>query len=185
MKYTIKTTGRICHYQFANIEDIQVNDIEYGEMDYFELEETFLLDACDLENEKIIIDDEIKFEVFDENDVKVLEFSYSDIEQNDNGSHYFCPEPQYNEEYQNCLGSLNFLKGDGPIFEFECVEKLDLKYFSYSVTGLELDDGDVTLLDDFYFNDNKLDISDHGSSFGSYRMVKIWKQDGEIFEFEH
>ena len=40
MKYTIKTTGRICHYQFANIEDIQVNDIEYGEMDYFELEET-------------------------------------------------------------------------------------------------------------------------------------------------
>ena len=39
VKYTVKLFGNICHYQFANIKDIQVTDIEYGEMDYFELEE--------------------------------------------------------------------------------------------------------------------------------------------------
>ena len=33
MKYTVKLFGNICHYQFANIKDIQVSDIEYGEMD--------------------------------------------------------------------------------------------------------------------------------------------------------
>ena len=37
MKYYVKLSGNICHYQFADIEDIQVNDIEFGEMDYFEL----------------------------------------------------------------------------------------------------------------------------------------------------
>ena len=76
MKYTIKLSGNICHYQFANIKDIQVSDIEYGEMDYFELEEKFLLDNCDLENERIIIDDNIKFEVFNEKNQKILEISY-------------------------------------------------------------------------------------------------------------
>jgi len=44
MKYTIKTFGKPCHYQFSNIKEIEVNDIEFGEMDYHELEETFLLD---------------------------------------------------------------------------------------------------------------------------------------------
>ena len=112
MKYYVKLSGNICHYQFADIKDIQVNDIEFGEMDYFELEEQFLLDNCDLENERMIIDDNIKFEVFNEDDKKILEFSYHDIEQNDEGSIYFSAEPQYNDEYQNCLGSLNFLKGE-------------------------------------------------------------------------
>ena len=40
MKYTVKTSGKICHYQFSNIKEIEVNDIEFGEMDYHELEET-------------------------------------------------------------------------------------------------------------------------------------------------
>ena len=27
MKFIVKTSGKLCHYQFSNIEDIQVNDI--------------------------------------------------------------------------------------------------------------------------------------------------------------
>ena len=185
MKYTVKLSGNICHYQFANIKDIQVSDIEYGEMDYFELEEKFLLDNCDLENERIIIDDNIKFEVFNEKNQKILDISYQDIEQNDEGSNYFSVEPQYNNEYQNCLGSLNFLKGEGPIFEFDSDDEITLENFSYSVTGLELDDGDLTLMEDFFFNNQKLEVYDNGSSWGSHRSVKIWKKSGEIFEFIH
>ena len=185
MKYYVKLSGNICHYQFADIKDIQVNDIEFGEMDYFELEEQFLLDNCDLENERMIIDDNIKFEVFNEDDKKILEFSYHDINQNDEGSIYFSAEPQYNDEYQNCLGSLNFLKGEGPVFEIETDKKITLEDFSYSVTGLELDDGDVTLMEDFFLSNKKLEACDHGNSWGSYRLVKIWKKSGEIFEFSH
>ena len=43
MKYIVKTSGKLCHYQFSNIAEIEVNDIEFGEMDYNELEHTFLL----------------------------------------------------------------------------------------------------------------------------------------------
>ena len=73
MKYTVKTSGKICHYQFSNIKEIEVNDIEFGEMDYHELEETFLLDKCSVENEKISMDDEIEFEIYDETNNLILE----------------------------------------------------------------------------------------------------------------
>ena len=103
MKYTIKTFGKPCHYQFSNIKEIEVNDIEFGEMDYHELEETFLLDKCSVENMKISLDDEIKFEIYNSNG-KILDFSSNDIEQSDEGGGCFCPEPEYNDEYENCLG---------------------------------------------------------------------------------
>ena len=74
MKYTIKTFGKPCHCQFSNIKEIEVNDIEFGEMDYHELEETFLLDKCSVENMKISLDDEIKFEIYNSNG-KILDFS--------------------------------------------------------------------------------------------------------------
>ena len=73
------------------------------------------------------------------------------------------------------LGSLNFLKGEGPIFEFDSDDEITLENFSYSVTGLELDDGDLTLMEDFFFNNQKLEVYDNGSSWGSHRSVKIWK----------
>ena len=78
MKYTIKTFGKPCHYQFSNIKEIEANDIEFGEMDYHELEETFLLDKCSVENMKISLDDEIKFEIYNSNS-KILDFSSNDI----------------------------------------------------------------------------------------------------------
>ena len=74
MKYTIKTFGKPCHYQFSNIKEIEVNDIEFGEMDYYELEETFLLDKCSVENMKISLDDEIKFEIYNSNS-KILDLN--------------------------------------------------------------------------------------------------------------
>ena len=34
-------------------------------------------------------------------------------------------------------------------------------------------------------SNKKLEACDHGTSWGSYRLVKIWKKSGEIFEFSH
>ena len=183
MKYIVKTSGKLCHYQFSNIEDIQVNDIEYGQMDYHELEETFLLDKCSLENQKISLDDEVKFEIFDDSNNKILEFYSKDLEQNDEGGSCFCPEPQYNEEYNNCLGSFSYFKGGGPVFEFETNDELTVENFSYSLIIFELDDGEISLMDDFYHNNKKLENTDFDESWGSNRFVKIWKQNGEVFDF--
>ena len=153
-------------------------------MDYHELEETFLLDKCSFENVKIGIDDEIKFEIYDETDNLILEFNSSNITQNNVGGDCFCPEPQYNNEYENCLGSLQYFKGAGPIFEFETNEELKIENFSYSLSILELDDGEISLMDNFYFNNKKLNSIDSGESWGANRLVKIWKQNGEVFEFK-
>jgi hypothetical protein len=183
MKYTIKTFGKPCHYQFSNIKEIEVNDIEFGEMDYHELEETFLLDKCSVENMKISLDDEIKFEIYNSNG-KILDFSSNDIEQSDEGSDCFCPEPQYNDEYENCLGSIQYFKGGGPIFEFETDNELKIENFTYSLSILELDDGEISLMDNFYYNNKKLENIDSGESWGTNRLVKIWKDNGEVFEFE-
>ena len=184
MKYTVKTSGKICHYQFSNIKEIEVNDIEFGEMDYHELEETFLLDKCFVENQKISIDDRIEFEIYDETNNLILEFNSSDITQNDDGGAYFCPEPQYNEEYENCLGSFQYFKGAGPVFELESEKELKIENFSYSLMILELDDGEISLMDSFYFNSKNIENIDSGVSRGTHRFVKIWKQNGEVFEFE-
>ena len=111
MKYIVKTSGKICHYQFSNIKEIEANDIEFGEMDYHELEETFLLDKCSVENEKISIDDRIEFEIYDETNNLILEFNLSDITQNDDGGACFCPEPQYNGSMKIVWGLFTILKG--------------------------------------------------------------------------
>ena len=183
MMYTIKTFGKPCHYQFSNIKEIEVNDIEFGEMDYHELEETFLLDKCSVENMKISLDDEIKFEIYNSNG-KILDFSSNDIEQSDEGGDCFCPEPQYNDEYENCLGSIQYFKGGGPIFEFETDNELKIENFTYSLSILELDDGEISLMANFYYNNKKLENIDSGESWGTNRLVKIWKENGEVFEFE-
>ena len=183
MKYIVKTSGKLCHYQFSNIAEIEVNDIEFGEMDYNELEHTFLLDRSSFENQKISIDDEVKFEIFNDSDSKILEFYSKDIEQSDGGGSCFCPEPQYNEEYNNCLGSFSYFKGGGPIFEFETNVELKVENFSFSSIVFELDDGEITLMDDFYFNNRKLENTDFDESWGGNRIVKIWKENGEVYDF--
>ena len=152
-------------------------------MDYHELEETFLLDKCSFENEKIGIDDVIKFEIYDETNNLILEFNSSDITQNDVGGDCFCPEPQYNNEYENCLGSFQYFKGEGPVFELESDEELKIDNFSYSLMILELDDLEISLMDNFYFNNKNLENIDSGVSRSTHRFVKIWKQNGEVFEF--
>ena len=184
MRYTVKTSGNICHYQFANIMENEVNDIEFGEMDYHALEETFLLDKCFVENEKISIDDEIEFEIYDETNNLILEFNLSDITQNDDGGACFCTEPQYNGEYENCLGSFQYFEGEGPVFELESEEELKIENFSYSLMILELDDGEISLMDSFYLNNKIIENIDSGVSCGTHRFVKIWKQNGEVIEFK-
>ena len=184
MKYTVKTLGKICHYQFSNIKKIEVNDIEFGEIDYHELEETFLLDKCSIENQKISIDDGIEFEIYDETNNLILEFNSIDINQNDDGGDCFCPEPQYNDDYENCLGSFQYFKGEGPVFELESEEELKIDNFTHSLMILELDDGEISLMNNFYFNNKNLENIDFGESWGSNRLVKIWKKNGEVYEFE-
>ena len=52
MKYTVRLSGNICHYQFANIKDIhQILNMEKW---IISIRRKFLLDNCDLENERII-----------------------------------------------------------------------------------------------------------------------------------
>ena len=183
MRYTVKTSGNICHYQFSNIKEIEVDDIEYGEMNYHKLEEVFLLDKCSVENEKISVDDGIEFKIYDVRNNLILEFKSSDVEQNEEGVACFCPEPQYNEEYENCLGSLQYFTGEGPIFELELEGELKIENFSYSLMILELDDGEISLMDSFYFNNKVIENIDSGVSWGTHRFVKIWKQNGEVYDF--
>lgn len=177
MKYTIETFGKPCHYQFSNIKDSEVNDIEFDEMNYHELEETFLLDNCSLENEKISVDDEIEF-VISNNNGKIIDFSSNDIEQSDDGWDYFCPEPENNNEYENCLGFIQFFKGGGPLFELEIDDEVNVENFTYSCTILELDDGDVTLMNKLYYNSVELELIDFGISQSLSKLIKIWKRDG-------
>ena len=56
--------------------------------------------------------------------------------------------------------------------------------FTYSLSILELDDGEISLMDNFYYNNKKLENIDSGESWGTNRLVKIWKKNGEVFEFE-
>lgn len=183
MKYIIKTFGKPCHYQFSNIKEIEVKGIEIGKMKYHELKETFLLDKCSVENEKISLDHEIRFEVYN-GKCKILGFSSNDIEQSDEGGNSFCPEPKYNDEYENCIGSIQYYKGGGPIFEIETENELTIENFTYSLMILELNDGEISLMDNLYYNNKKLENIDSGESWGANRWVRIWKENGETFEFE-
>ena len=50
------------------------------------------------------------------------------------------------------MGSFQYFKGEGPVFELESEEELKIGNFSYSLKILELDDGEISLMDSFYFN---------------------------------
>lgn len=82
------------------------------------------------------------------------------------------------------MGSFQYFKGEGPVFELESEEELKIGNFSYSLKILELDDGEISLMDSFYFNSKNIENIDSGVSRGTHRFVKIWKQNGEVFEFE-
>lgn len=184
MKYIVRTFGKLCHYQFSDINEMEVNKIERGEMDYLELVESFLLDRCSLENEKVCIDDQVNFEVFDLSNIKILGFDLFDIEQRDDIGTSFCPEPLYNEDFKNCLGSLDFYIGGGPVFEIESTDELKIENFTYNLFTIELDDGDISLLDDLHYNTKKLECIDFGESSGRNGILKIWKKSGEIFKIK-
>lgn len=187
MKYFIKSFGYICHYQFSNITEFEVDDVEIRGMDYRELEEKYLMDKCSVENEKISLSDEVwpraTFEVYD-NSGKILEFFSDDIQQINEGGDCFCPEPKYNEDYENCLGATQYFKGGGPIFEFEIDNEIKIEKFTYSLFTLELDDREITLIDDLYYDNKKLVSLDSGESWGTTRLVKIWKKNGGVYELE-
>ena len=80
------------------------------------------------------------------------------------------------------MGSVQYFKGGGPIFELETDDEIKIENFTYSCMILELDDGEITLMNNLYYNNKKLENTDFGTSRGSYRFVKIWKQDGDVVE---
>ena len=59
-----------------------------------------------------------------------------------------------------------------------------IENFTYSLSILELDDGEISLMDNFYYKNKKLENIDSGESWGTNRLVKIWKKNGEVYEFE-
>lgn len=44
--------------------------------------------------------------------------------------------------------------------------------------------GEISLMDSFYYNNKSTENIDSGISRGIHRFVKIWKQNGEVFEFK-
>jgi len=38
-------------------------------------------------------------------------------------------------------------------------------------------------MDDFYYNNKKIENTDFDESWGGNRIVKIWKENGEVFDF--
>lgn len=182
MKYTVETFGRLCHYQFSNINELDVNNIEIRELDSFEVEQNYLLDKCNLENQKISLDHEIRLEIIDDSNVKVIEFNIDNIDGNIEDFITFFPQPQQNKKYENCLGSINYYIGGGPIFEFETNENLKIDDFSFSMIVFDLDDDEITLMNELYFKKIKLRNIDIGDSRGKNGFVKIWKKNGEVLQ---
>ena len=45
------------------------------------------------------------------------------------------------------------------------------------------EDGEISLMDSFYYNNKSIENIDSGISRVIHRFVKIWKQNGEVFEF--
>ena len=45
------------------------------------------------------------------------------------------------------------------------------------------EDGEISLMDSFYYNNKITENIDSGISRVIHRFVKIWKQNGEVFEF--
>lgn len=82
------------------------------------------------------------------------------------------------------FGAFKYFEGEGPVFELESEEKLKIENFSYSLIILELEDGEISLMDSFYYNNKSTENIDSGISRGIHRFVKIWKQNGEVFEFK-
>ena len=82
------------------------------------------------------------------------------------------------------MGSFHYFEGEGPVFELESEEELKIENFSYSLMILELDDGEISLMDSFYLNNKIIENIDSGVSWGTHRFVKIWKQNGEVVEFK-
>ena len=48
-----------------------------------------------------------------------------------------------------------------------------------------LKSGEISLMDSFYYNNKSTENIDSGISRGIHRFVKIWKQNGEVFEFKN
>ena len=46
------------------------------------------------------------------------------------------------------------------------------------------EDGEISLMDSFYYNNKITENIDSGISREIHRFVKIWKQNGEVFEFK-
>lgn len=124
----------------------------------------------------------MRLEIIDESNVKVLEFNIDDIHSSIEGYVTFFPSPQQNKKYENCLGSINYYIGGGPIFEFETNENLKIEDFSLSMIVFDFDDDEITLMDELYLKKTKLKNIDMGDSRGENGFVKIWKKNGEVLQ---
>ena len=82
------------------------------------------------------------------------------------------------------MGAFEYFEGEGPVFELESEGELKIENFSYSLMILELEDGEISLMDSFYYNNKSIENIDSGISRGTHRFVKIWKQNGEAFELK-
>jgi len=180
MKYKIETSGKICHYQISNLKDYEVNNIKLGEMDYGEIEEFFLWDKTVLENRKLIFDTQIQFIIYDEDNNIILEFISNEIERAEGGI-VFCPEPKFNNDFQNTLCYFDMWKGGGPIYEFETNVKLQVDDFSYTLFTFDSGEDVLFFINDLYFKNNKIEETNFGETWGDSSWMRVYKNDGSNF----
>ncbi|MDA9627304.1 hypothetical protein N9S69_00495 [Flavobacteriaceae bacterium] len=180
-KYRIETSGKTCHYQIANLKDNEVNEIDLGEMGYGEIEEKFLWDKTVIENRKLIFDTQIQFRIYDEENNVILEFSSNEIDQRAEDGVVFCPEPKFNNDFQNTLCYFDIWKGSGPIYEFETKVKLKADDFSYTLFTFDSEEDVLFFINDLYFKNNKIEETDFGETWGDSSWIRVFKNDGSNF----
>jgi hypothetical protein len=180
VKYRLETYGQTCHYQISNLKDKEVSIIEFGEMVYSEVEETFLWDKTVLENRKLIFDTQIQFKIYDEDNNIILEFLSNEIDRADNGI-VFCLEPEFNNDFKNTLCCFDMWKGGGPIYEFETDGKLNVDDFSYTLFTFDSEEDVFFFINDLYFNNNKIEEADFGETWGDSSWMRVFKNDGSNF----
>jgi hypothetical protein len=83
-------------------------------------------------------------------------------------------------EYKRTQSSNKITKS----IELHIIDELKIENFTYNLFTIELDDGDISLLDDLHYNTKKLECIDFGESSGRNGILKIWKKSGEIFKIK-
>jgi hypothetical protein len=93
----------------------------------------------------------------------------------------FCPEPKFNNDFQNTLCYFDMWKGGGPIYVFETNDKLQVDDFSHTLFTFDSEVDVLFFINDLYFKNNKIEETDFGETWGDSSWMRVFKNDGSNF----